>query len=109
MATATEAKTRQRTSLTVDTKIEIIRLLDAGEKQVIVAAKYGIKQNTVSQIKAERVKLLAEWEAGGGSRTTLKFSMFIDCCAFMPIHFYELVIATMNEIQYSRSYDISIL
>ena len=72
-------KDRSRSSIPVEKKVQIIRSIEAGEKQVHVAAKFGVKQCTVSSIYSNKAKFLAEWEAGGGSRVHISVGKPVRC------------------------------
>ena len=51
------AKKRKRNVLTIDQKLEICKLVDAGTSYTIVSERYGVGRSTVAGIKKKRLEL----------------------------------------------------
>ena len=52
------AAKRKRVVLTIQQKLEVIKLLDSSISYTIICEKFGIGRSTVSDIKSNREKLL---------------------------------------------------
>ncbi|KAF0712292.1 jerky protein-like, partial [Aphis craccivora] len=66
---------RKHVTLTLDQKIEIIKLIENGQNYGIIAEKYGIGKSTVGDIKKNKEKIMkfvSTTERGPGTRKTLK-------------------------------------
>lgn len=66
---------RKHVTLTLDQKIEIIKLIENGQNYGIIAEKYGIGKSTVGDIKKNKdkiIKFVTTTERGPGTRKTLK-------------------------------------
>ena len=50
---------RKRTTLTIETKLELLKKLDSGYSVAKVCAEYGVAKQTVSDIRKSREKLKA--------------------------------------------------
>ena len=59
MATPRATQKRKRVVLTINQKVEVIKMIDRGCSAAVVAAKYGIAKNTVTDIKKNKQNLLA--------------------------------------------------
>ena len=58
MASAKKAKKRKRVVLSLDQKLEVLKLIDTSTSYTIICEKFGIGRSTVSDIKKNRDKLL---------------------------------------------------
>ena len=60
MATASGSKSskRKRVVLSIDDKIEVLKLVDKGTSYTIIMEKYGIGRATVSDIKKKRSSIM---------------------------------------------------
>jgi hypothetical protein len=63
---------KQRLVLDVAKKVEIIEAVEKGEKQCIVAERFGVRQATVSQILARKQAIREQWNQGVSKRKALK-------------------------------------
>ncbi|XP_025417896.1 jerky protein homolog-like [Sipha flava] len=66
---------RKHVTLTLDQKIEIIKLMENGQNYGMIAEKYGIGKSTVGDIKKNKEKIMkfvSTTERGPGTRKTLK-------------------------------------
>ncbi|XP_025405713.1 jerky protein homolog-like [Sipha flava] len=66
---------RKYVTLTLDQKIEIIKLMENGQNYGMIAEKYGIGKSTVGDIKKNKEKIMkfvSTTERGPGTRKTLK-------------------------------------
>ncbi|OWK55658.1 Tigger transposable element-derived protein 4 [Lonchura striata] len=57
-----EAAVRRKKSVTIEEKIDIISAVESGKKKADVAAKYGIKRNSLSSIMKNKEKVLEAFE-----------------------------------------------
>nr|XP_014121998.1 tigger transposable element-derived protein 4 [Zonotrichia albicollis] len=57
-----EATVRRKKSITIEEKIDIISAVESGEKKAEIAAKYGIKRNSLSSIMKNKEKVLEAFE-----------------------------------------------
>ena len=58
MATAPSKKKRKRLVLSIQQKLEVIKMLDSSISYTIICEKFGIGRSTISDIKSNRDKLL---------------------------------------------------
>lgn len=67
---------RKRTRLTVKQKMEVLRRLDKGERQSVLAAEYGCSKRALARLKQERAKFtnleLTEADGNRKSRHSVK-------------------------------------
>ncbi|NWR58009.1 TIGD4 protein, partial [Bucorvus abyssinicus] len=54
---------RRKKSLSIEEKIDIINAVESGKKKADIAAKYGIKKNSVSSIMKNKEKVLEAFES----------------------------------------------
>ncbi|XP_062493500.1 tigger transposable element-derived protein 4 [Pezoporus occidentalis] len=54
---------RRKKSISIEEKIDIISAVESGEKKADIAAKYGIKKNSLSSIMKNKEKLLEAFES----------------------------------------------
>ncbi|XP_036237360.1 tigger transposable element-derived protein 4 [Molothrus ater] len=57
-----EATVRRKKSITIEEKIDIISAVESGKKKADIAAKYGIKRNSLSSIMKNKEKVLEAFE-----------------------------------------------
>ncbi|XP_054151347.1 tigger transposable element-derived protein 4 [Melozone crissalis] len=57
-----EATVRRKKSITIEEKIDIISAVESGKKKAEIAAKYGIKRNSLSSIMKNKEKVLEAFE-----------------------------------------------
>ncbi|XP_043828483.1 tigger transposable element-derived protein 4 [Dromiciops gliroides] len=55
--------TRKKKSLSIEEKIDIINAVESGKKKAEIAAKYGIKKNSLSSIMKNKDKVLEAFES----------------------------------------------
>ena len=53
------AKKRKRVVLSLEQKLEVLKLIDSSTSYTVICEKFGIGRSTVSDIKRNRTKLLA--------------------------------------------------
>ena len=58
MATTPSKKKRKRLVLSIQQKLEVIKMLDSSISYTIICEKFGIGRSTISDIKSNRDKLL---------------------------------------------------
>ena len=65
------ANDRKRKILTLDTRVEVLNLLESGKSLRDVAAQFGCGKTQISRIKSEKDSIMTEWQSGG--RSDLKY------------------------------------
>ncbi|XP_007670010.1 tigger transposable element-derived protein 4 [Ornithorhynchus anatinus] len=58
-----EPVTRKKKSLSIEEKVDIINAVESGKKKTDIAAKYGIKKNSLSSIMKNKDKVLEAFES----------------------------------------------
>ncbi|KAM6269722.1 tigger transposable element-derived protein 4 [Porphyrio hochstetteri] len=58
-----EPTVRRKKSISIEEKIDIISAVESGEKKADIAAKYGIKKNSLSSIMKNKEKVLEAFES----------------------------------------------
>ena len=58
-ALVTPRKKRKRVVLTIEQKLEVLKLVDSSTSVTVICEKFGIGRSTVSNIKTNRAKLLS--------------------------------------------------
>ena len=64
-ASGNKSSKRKRVVLSIDDKIEVLKLIDKGTSYTIIMEKYGIGRATVSDIKKKRSSMMDKpkrWE-----------------------------------------------
>ncbi|NXG26771.1 TIGD4 protein, partial [Grallaria varia] len=69
---------RRKKSISIEEKVDIISAVESGEKKADIAAKYGIKKNSLSSIMKNKEKVLEAFETFDPRRKRLRGALYAD-------------------------------